>query len=130
MDNNIFGKNIRKLRAMKGLSRKEFAQAINTPYSTVTSWENGDKVPKIERLPTIARLFNVSESRLLHHQMSDNEILEKDSSETDPIERMAQILIEKYRNVPEEHKPRIEKEILRMAQLLEIEIEMQSQHEE
>jgi transcriptional regulator with XRE-family HTH domain len=94
---------------MKGLSRKEFAQAINTPYSTVTSWENGDKVPKIERLPTIAKFFNVSESRLLHHQMSDNEILEKDSSETDPIERMAQILIEKYRNVPEEHKPRIEK---------------------
>ncbi|WP_237672396.1 helix-turn-helix domain-containing protein [Bacillus thuringiensis] len=85
MDNNIFGKNIRKLRAMKGLSRKEFAQAINTPYSTVTSWENGDKVPKIERLPTIAKFFNVSESRLLHHQMSDNEILEKDSSETDPM---------------------------------------------
>ncbi|PEF32955.1 helix-turn-helix domain-containing protein [Bacillus wiedmannii] len=128
MDNNTFGKNIRKLRAIRGLSRREFAEAINTPYSTVTSWENGDKVPKIERLPIIAKFFNVSESHLLHHQMSDTEIFGKESGETDPIERMAQILIEKYRNVPEEHKPRIEKEILRMAQLLQIEIEMKSQH--
>lgn len=129
MDTNTFGKNIRKLRAIRGLSRKEFAEAINTPYSTVASWENGDKIPTIERLPIIAKFFNVSESRLLHHQMSDTEILKNENSETDPIERMAKILIEKYRNVPEEHKPRIEKEILRIARLLEIEIEMQSQHD-
>ncbi|OTY16387.1 transcriptional regulator [Bacillus mycoides] len=128
MENYIFGKNIKKLRAIKGLSRKEFADAINTPYSTVSSWESGEKTPKIERIPAIAKFFNVSESQLLHHPMSDTEIFEKSDFGTDPIERMAKILIEKYRNIPEEHKPRIEKEILRIAHLLQIEIEMESQN--
>lgn len=128
MKTNIFGKNIKKLRAIKGLNRKEFANAINTPYSTVSSWESGEKIPKIDRIPAIAKFFNVSESQLLHHPMSDTEIFEKNDFGTDPIERMAKILIEKYRNVPEEHKPRIEKEILRIAHLLQIEIEMESQN--
>ncbi|EOQ00413.1 helix-turn-helix domain-containing protein [Bacillus cereus] len=123
INKNIFGHNLKKLRAIKGVSRKEFAEAINTPYSTVASWENGDKTPKIERLPMIADYFNVNESRLLHNPMSENDMLKNDD-EVDPIERMANILIQKYRNMPEEHKPRFEKEVLRIARLLQIEIAM------
>ncbi|ANS52406.1 MULTISPECIES: helix-turn-helix domain-containing protein [Bacillus cereus group] len=128
MENTTFGKNLTKLRVIRGLSKKEFAKAINTPYSTVASWERGEKIPKIERLPTIAKFFNVSEAYLLNNVTDDNDILETTELPTDPIERMAQILIEKYRNIPDEHKPRVEKEILRIAQLLRIEIEMNSQN--
>ena len=94
----------------------------------MASWERGEKIPKIERLPTIAKFFNVSEAYLLNNVTDDNDILETTELPTDPIERMAQILIEKYRNIPDEHKPRVEKEILRIAQLLRIEIEMNSQN--
>ncbi|MGE6553046.1 helix-turn-helix domain-containing protein [Bacillus mycoides] len=128
MENNIFGRNLTKLRVIRGLSKKDFAEAINTPYSTVASWERGEKIPKIERLPAIAKFFNVSEAHLLNNSMADTDIGDSTDLPSDPIERMAQILVEKYRNVPDEHKPRIEKEILRIAQLLRIEIEMDSQN--
>lgn len=126
INDNIFGKNIKKLRGLRGLSRKEFATALEIPYTTVTNWENGTKIPKIDRIPAIAKFFNVSASDLLDHPMSNNELLNNDDSNEDPIKRLSRILYEKYKNVPDEYKPEIEREVLRYAQLLKIDIELKN----
>lgn len=123
---NIFGKNIKKLRGRKGLSRKEFANALDIPYTTVTNWENGTKVPKIDRIPAIAKFFNVSAADLLEHPMTNEELLNNADSDEDPIKRLSRILYEKYKNVPDEYKAEIEKEVLKYAHLLKIDIDLKN----
>lgn len=125
-NDNIFGKNIKKLRGRKGLSRKEFATALEIPYTTVTNWENGTKIPKIDRIPAIAKFFNVSAADLLDRSMTNEELFNNDDSNEDPIKRLSRILYEKYKNVPDEYKPEIEKEVLRYAHLLKIDIDLKN----
>ncbi|WP_144509058.1 helix-turn-helix domain-containing protein [Bacillus mycoides] len=123
-NDNIFGQNLKKLRGRKGLSRKEFATALEIPYTTVTNWENGTKIPKIDRIPAIAKFFNVSAADLLDRSMTNEELFNNDDSNEDPIKRLSRILYEKYKNVPDEYKPEIEKEVLRYAHLLKIDIDL------
>ncbi len=43
IEENVLGKNIKKLRALKGVARKEMANDLKTTYRTVSSWETGEK---------------------------------------------------------------------------------------
>lgn len=45
IEENVLGKNIKKLRALKGVNRKEMAENLKTTYRTVSSWETGEKNP-------------------------------------------------------------------------------------
>ncbi|HDR6289260.1 TPA: helix-turn-helix transcriptional regulator [Bacillus cereus] len=121
MDAHIIGKNIKRLRALKGVSRKEFSKDINTPYSTITSWENGEKIPRQQKIAVLTEYFNITEDFLLSHEINDDELLNKLTNEEDPVDRLARILYEKYMSIPDEHKPRIEKELIRYANLLQLE---------
>ncbi|HDT6579472.1 MULTISPECIES: helix-turn-helix domain-containing protein [Bacillus cereus group] len=123
---NIFGTNLKRLRGIKGLSRKDLSKEINLPYSTITSWELGEKMPKLERIPLLAKFFGVTEAELLYIPLSNEEILEKDTSGEDPIKRLTNILYDKYKNVPDQYKPQIEKEILRYANLLRMEVDLKA----
>ncbi|MEI4617087.1 MULTISPECIES: helix-turn-helix domain-containing protein [Bacillus] len=124
--NNIFAKNLKKLRGRKGLSRRECAIALNIPYTTLTNWENGSKVPRIDRIPDIAKFFNVTVSELLEYPLTNEEVLHTDDCHEDPIKRLSHILYEKYKNVPDEYKPELEKEVLKYARLLKIDIDLKN----
>ncbi len=119
LDKNIFGNNIKKLRAIKGLSRKELAEALDTTYRSVSAWETGEKMPRLSKLKEISTFFNVTEAYLLNHTIRDQELL--DSVEGDPLERLTRLLYDKYMSIPDEHKPKVERELLRYAEILRIE---------
>ena len=56
---------LKKLRALKKLSQKDFAQALKVSQQTVASWESGRTEPSHNALNEIADYFNVSADYLL-----------------------------------------------------------------
>jgi transcriptional regulator with XRE-family HTH domain len=124
MKKKYTGKKYKKLRTIRGLDRYELAADLNTTYRTISSWETGEKIPRINKIHEIANyFFNVSEAYLLNHMISDDELLQRVEGEEDPVHRLSQLLYDKYMSVPEEYKPYIEKELLRYANFLLIEVD-------
>ncbi len=67
-----FGEKLRSLRAQKGMTLKELAQALGyTAHGHISELEAGKKVPTVQFVLNVARLFGVSTDQLL---MDDQEI--------------------------------------------------------
>lgn len=57
---DLFSTRVRELRRGRGLSQKQFADAVGTTQQSVTDWELGKKSPKLDSLLPCAEFFNVS----------------------------------------------------------------------
>lgn len=99
--------NLKKLRALKGLSRKKIAEELNTPYSTYAGWENGFREPDVSTLKNLASYHKISMNDLLNSKIITNE---EDKSKL--ISRLSQNLYETYMSVPDEYKPELEKNLI------------------
>lgn len=71
---SIFSNNFRLLRESRGLTTTEIASRLSVSQSTISTWENGVKLPRADALDKITKFFNVSLSTL----MSDKEIKKSD----------------------------------------------------
>lgn len=58
--NSIFALRIKKLRQMNNLNQASFAKLIGTNQSTLSAYENGDRLPPFEILLSLATEFQVS----------------------------------------------------------------------
>ena len=67
---NKTGFNLRKLRENNNLTRKELASLLNTSYPTISNWENSNKLPNVDTLLTISKLFNVHMEDLISSKES------------------------------------------------------------
>lgn len=56
------------------MSQIEFANLMNVAASTVSSWCNGDKMPRMDKVEIIAKIFNVQTSDLIekHEAVKEN----------------------------------------------------------
>lgn len=61
----IMGQNILRYMTLMGIERKDLAERLNVPYSTLTTWINGDAYPRIDRIEQMARLFKCDKSDLV-----------------------------------------------------------------
>lgn len=61
----IMGQNILHYMTLMGFERKDLAERLNVPYSTLTTWINGDAYPCIDRIEQMARLFKCEKSDLV-----------------------------------------------------------------
>lgn len=59
------GENIKRLRAMHGLSQKELAQIAGVSDKAVSTWENGTKEPRMGAVQKIADHFGLKKSNLI-----------------------------------------------------------------
>ena len=62
---NKFSCNLKKLRAEKGLSQKQLAEALQTTLKTISHWETGYTEPSIDLILKISTYFDVSTDELL-----------------------------------------------------------------
>ncbi|MED1406015.1 helix-turn-helix domain-containing protein [Bacillus cereus] len=131
---NTFGQNLKKLRGMRAMSRKDLANELDIPYVTLTTWESGSRIPNSDKLVPIANFFGVSVSDLVEKTINNVEILDmyhKSNGDCeDPIKRLTTALYEKYKSVPDQYKAEIEKEILRYADLLKLDIDQKNKDNE
>ena len=63
--NTLFAEILRKLRAERGLSQRELAEAMYVTQSTVARWENGSRLPDAAMISQLALCLGVDVSMLL-----------------------------------------------------------------
>lgn len=62
---SFFGTNIKKIRQVKGISQKAFADLLELNRGVISSYEEGRAEPKIETLLKVANHFNLNLDQLL-----------------------------------------------------------------
>lgn len=67
-------KNIKKLRALKGLSQSEFAKLFDLSRANIGSYEEGRAQPKLEAATRIANYFSISLDDFVNKELSVNDL--------------------------------------------------------
>ena len=70
---NIFAENLQKYMAEKGVSRRELGEALGISYYTVTSWVNGSKYPRMDKVEMMADYFGIKKSDLIEEKVTDEQ---------------------------------------------------------
>ena len=66
----MLGDKIYLLRKNRNISQEEFAEILNTSRQAVSKWERNESKPDIDKLISIAKVFNVSIDYLLSYEIS------------------------------------------------------------
>jgi transcriptional regulator with XRE-family HTH domain len=67
----ILGKNLKKLRLTAGYNQKEIADKIGVSVSTISSWENGKKLPYGKNLQKLIDFFSLSEADIFSENIEE-----------------------------------------------------------
>ncbi|MFX3618624.1 MAG: LexA family protein [Sporolactobacillus sp.] len=62
---DIFSNNFKLLRESRGMTTTEIASRLGVSQSTISTWENGIKLPRADALDKITKFFNVSLAMLM-----------------------------------------------------------------
>lgn len=72
---SFFGKNIKKIRGVKGLSQQAFADLFDLKRGTLGAYEEGRSEPRIETIIKIANHFSIQIDTLLTQELTVNQLL-------------------------------------------------------
>lgn len=72
---SFFGTNIKKIRQVKGLSQKAFADLLDLNRGVISSYEEGRAEPKIETILKVASHFNLDLDKLLTETLQTAQLL-------------------------------------------------------
>ena len=63
------GQKIEQLRASKDISQEQLAEALNVSRQTISKWEVGQALPKIDKVIQLAEIFGVTTDELLQDKI-------------------------------------------------------------
>jgi len=66
----VMGDNIQYYMDLNRIERREFAKAIDVPYSSLTDWINGNTYPRIDKIQRMADYFHIEKSDLVEPRNS------------------------------------------------------------
>lgn len=66
------GNNIKKLRITHGLSQSELGEIAGVTDKAVSTWENGDKIPRMGAIERMSAYFRVKKSELIDDDLSSD----------------------------------------------------------
>jgi transcriptional regulator with XRE-family HTH domain len=72
---SFFGKNIKKIRGVKGLSQQAFADLFDLKRGTLGAYEEGRSEPKIDTIILIANYFSIAIGDMLTAELTVNQLL-------------------------------------------------------
>ena len=70
---SCIGKNIRKIRTIKGFSQTAFANLFDLTRASISAYEEERAEPKMDTTLEIAKYFNIPIEPLLSHEITVNE---------------------------------------------------------
>lgn len=73
---SFFGMNIKKIRQVKGLSQKTFADLLDLNRGVISSYEEGRAEPKIETILKVASHFNLDLDKLLTETLHESQLVD------------------------------------------------------
>lgn len=62
---DIFINNLKAIMKERKVSRRQLAEGLNVPYTTLTDWCTGRIFPRVEKINLIADYFNIKKSDLI-----------------------------------------------------------------
>lgn len=83
-----FGESLVTIRSAKGISRKDFAEQLQIPYTTLRNYETDQREPGHKLLIRMATLLDVSVDELIGYQPQNktaSSTLDEAVLETDPL---------------------------------------------
>ena len=66
------GQRLQEQRILKNLSQKQVATSIGVSASVISNYESGERVPSVEVLVSLARLYHCSSDYLLGLDKTEN----------------------------------------------------------
>ena len=101
----IFAENLNRYIKAKGVSQKEFADAIGVSAPTVNDWIKGKKYPRIDKIEIMANYFGILKSDLIEDKRMRKQP-EKMAILAASIMRDPELLnmIQKYQKLSEKNK--------------------------
>lgn len=96
---NVFAENLQYYMNEKGVTRRDISEALDISYFTVTSWVNGKKYPRMDKVERLADYFGILKSDLIEEMVPEEK--EKPDPE-DGLTENQKKLIDFARNVPED----------------------------
>ena len=78
----MFGKNLKKIRSIHGLSQQDFADFFDLKRGTLGAYEEGRSNPKLETVIKIANHFSIGIEELLIKELTVNRLLKFNESIT------------------------------------------------
>jgi DNA-binding XRE family transcriptional regulator len=84
----MFGKNLKKIRSVHGLSQQEFADLFDLKRGTLGAYEEGRSNPKLETVIKIANHFSIGIEELLIKELTVNRLLKFNESITTESESL------------------------------------------
>lgn len=76
-----FADNIRHARSKLGLSQEELAEKVGVSRTTVTQWERGDYLPKLERMAKLSEALETTPGVLLSYELGEPGAVPEDAIE-------------------------------------------------
>lgn len=76
-----FGLNVKHLREARNIDRESFARHFNLHLSSISHWERGKHLPKVEDVVAVAQFFGVSVDDLLLKNLTAGESFVQEKSE-------------------------------------------------
>lgn len=98
------GKNIKKIRNVKGLSQQAFADLVDLTRGNISSYEESRAEPRIEVVVKIAKYFSIPLIDLIEKELSVNELLHYNThlvTETEKLKSTRQFTAIPYISSPE-----------------------------
>ena len=67
----LFAKNLKKYLEANGKQPVDLVNDLNIPFSTVSNWINGIKMPRMGKVELLAQYFDIQKSDLLEEKKAD-----------------------------------------------------------
>lgn len=64
----IFAKNLKYYMNINGKDRNDLSRDLDLPYTTITSWCNGEFYPRIDKIQLLANYFSIQKSDLVEEK--------------------------------------------------------------
>lgn len=78
MDNkDIFSRNLRYQMEINNKTRQDISDALGISYFTVTSWANGSKYPRMNKVEQLAKYFGILISDLVEEKTPEHREMQK-----------------------------------------------------
>lgn len=74
---DIFSRNLRYQMELHNKSRQDISDALGISYFTVTSWANGTKYPRMDKVEKLAAYFGVLKSDLIEEKTEEHREMQK-----------------------------------------------------
>ena len=84
---NIFAENLKKYMEEAGKTRHDVCQALGFNYYTFTSWVNGSKYPRMDKVEMLANYFGITKADLIEEKVTE-EMKKDHGTITDTVVRM------------------------------------------